>query len=324
FGDSDALDIGDWVLAIGNPFSLDSTVSAGIISAKGRSLQKVQRGDFLQTDASINPGNSGGPLINLQGEVVGINTAIASASGGNQGIGFAIPSNTAKWVVAQLIGKGRVTRAYLGVSTRSIDADLATKLGVAPRQGVLVDVVHDGTPSDAGGVKRNDVIISFDGQQVSSNEELQKVVERADTSAKHKLAIIRDKVKGEITLSVKELPDNFEEVGSKLLGSKPKPYSDNRVGIMVAELEPEVIASRFGIKATSGVTIINVNPSSVADRCGLKQGMVIEKIDDITISTTKDYTAAMNRGPLSGGFNFEVATPDGNKKIEVIQTKPKR
>ena len=149
-GNSDKLEIGDWVIAIGNPFELETTVSAGIISGKGRELGSIRRAQFLQTDAAINPGNSGGPLINLEGEVVGINTAIASNSGGYQGIGFAIPANLARWVTDQLIAKGKVERAYIGVQMGPLDARMASKLGVKDRAGVLVNDVVPGSPAAAG------------------------------------------------------------------------------------------------------------------------------------------------------------------------------
>ncbi len=314
FGNSDILDIGDWVLAIGNPFELDSTVSAGIISAKGRTLSRVQRGDFLQTDASINPGNSGGPLINLNGEIVGINTAIASASGGNQGIGFAIPSNSAKWIVGQLIDGGTVKRAYLGVQTKPINAEQAARLGVVPGHGVLVERVFEDTPGEKGGIKRDDVILAFDGESINSAEGLQKVVERADVDAKHKLSIIRAKQTGEITLSVARMPEDFDSPKRRTRSG----HNDGPLGIMIADLTDDT-ASRLQISATSGVVIVNVIPGSIADRAGLKQGMVIERIDDLPIETIKDYQAARKRGPLSDGFDFEVVTASGKQKITVKQ-----
>jgi len=317
FGDSDALDIGDWVLAIGNPFDLDSTVSAGIISAKGRTLKKIERGDFLQTDASINPGNSGGPLINLHGEIIGINTAIASSTGTYQGIGFAIPANSAKWIANQLMTNKRVIRAYLGVDTALITADMATDLGVGPRQGVVVTRVFEDTPGEKGGLKRDDVILAFDGITVNTPEELDKWVERADVNELHTLSVMRAKKKGEIKLAIAEMPAGFTPTKS-LLGERAKPHSDGPIGLLVLELTQEM-ASRFEIKADSGVMIMNVIPGSLADRAGLKQGMVIEKIDTITIETTQDYIAARKRGPLNEGFDFHVVTPEGKKTINIIR-----
>lgn len=311
-GNSDILDIGDWVLAIGNPFELDSTVSAGIISAKGRTLRKVERGDFLQTDASVNPGNSGGPLINLNGEVVGINTAIASASGGNQGIGFAIPSNTARWIVAQLVSSGMVVRAYLGVETVPITAELAEKHGAQVRRGVLVDRVLEDTPGEKGGVHRNDIILAFDGVDVNTPEELQKVVEKADINKSHVLNVIRDKKPGKIELNVARLSEEQLSASPRKVNS----HSDVRLGILVIDFTEEM-AAKYKIKAKSGVVIVDVIYRSVADIFGLQVGMVIEKIDDLPIENTKDYEAARRRGPLSEGFDFDVITPEGKKRITV-------
>jgi len=315
FGDSDILDIGDWVLAIGNPFDLDSTVSAGIISAKGRTLKKVERGEFLQTDASINPGNSGGPLINLHGEIIGINTAIASGTGTYQGVGFAIPSNSAKWIADQLIANGRVIRAYLGVDTALITAEMARDLGVEPRQGVVVTRVFEETPGEKGGIQRDDVILAFNNVPVSTPEELDKLVERTNVSEQHTLSVVRAKKKGEIKLSIEEMPAGFSPTKS-LLGERAKPHTDSPLGLLVLELTQEM-ASRYQIKAESGVMVMSVVPGSLADRSGLKQGMVIEQIDTVKIETTQDYIAARKRGPLSEGFDYHVVTPEGKKTITI-------
>lgn len=190
-GDSDALDIGDWVIAIGSPFELETTVSAGIISGKNRSLRKVQRGKLLQTDAAINPGNSGGPLVNLDGEVVGINTAIASTSRGYQGIGFAIPSNHAKWIVRQLIENGSVNRAYLGVNIADLTRGDAQRRGLPPIRGVLVSDVRPDSPAARAGLQPNDVIVEFAGIRVRDARDLQGVVEQKPVGTSHPMKIIR-------------------------------------------------------------------------------------------------------------------------------------
>ena len=183
-GNSDEMEVGDWVLAIGCPFGLEQTVSAGIISGKGRELESNNHDQFLQTDAAINPGNSGGPLVNLDGQVIGINTAIATNSGGYQGIGFSIPINTAKWVMKQLLSNGKVTRAYLGVQLEELNADLASKLGTKVNEGVLVaDVVAD-SPAAAAGLHDGDVIVSFDGTAVHNGRELRDLVEQSAIGSK--------------------------------------------------------------------------------------------------------------------------------------------
>ncbi|MGC4005307.1 MAG: trypsin-like peptidase domain-containing protein [Pirellulales bacterium] len=191
-GDSDQLEIGDWVIAIGNPFELESTVSAGIISGKGRELGMIRRAKFLQTDAAINPGNSGGPLLNLDGEIVGINTAIASNTGSFNGIGFAIPANHAKWVAAQLTGKGVVERGYLGVGVSQLTPDLARKWNVRPNQGVVVGEVKEGTPAADAGIQEGDVILSVNGHVVATPRDLQEQVERLPFNAKQSIAVLRD------------------------------------------------------------------------------------------------------------------------------------
>ena len=173
-GDSDALEIGDWVIAVGNPFNQELTVSAGIISGKGRNLQDRKRTQYLQTDAAINPGNSGGPLVDLDGEVVGINTAIASSSGGFQGVGFAVPINQAKWVVDQLVHGGAVKRAYLGVIVGDIAGDLAEQLGVHRHQGVFVNEVLPDSPAAKAGLQEGDVITEYGGKHVGTPGELQR------------------------------------------------------------------------------------------------------------------------------------------------------
>ncbi|MDP6444800.1 MAG: trypsin-like peptidase domain-containing protein, partial [Pirellulaceae bacterium] len=178
FGDSNKLEIGDWVIAIGSPFELEATVSAGIISGKGRGIRKVRRGQLLQTDAAINPGNSGGPLVNLDGEVVGLSTAIASRNGGYQGIGFVIPINRAQWAARELINHGRVRRAYLGIQIRDIDTSTGRELGVPARFGVWVqNVIPDG-PAAVAGLEGGDVIVEFSGHRVHSTRDLQDVVEQ--------------------------------------------------------------------------------------------------------------------------------------------------
>ncbi len=213
-GDSDALDIGDWVLAIGNPFDLDLTVSAGIISSKGRVLPSSRRAHFLQTDAAINPGNSGGPLVNLDGEVVGINTAIASASGVYEGVGFAIPSNLARWVADQLIAHGRVRRAYLGVAIAEVDPRAARELGVAVRQGVLVSEIFPNSPAAKAELRAGDVITAFAGRTVAQPRELQELVERAAIDSTQSIRIVRDGRARELSITVEALPDGFDRQGA--------------------------------------------------------------------------------------------------------------
>lgn len=207
-GDSDALRIGDWVIAIGSPFELETTVSAGIISGKGREIHKIQRGKLLQTDAAINPGNSGGPLVNLDGEVIGINTAIASSSGGYQGIGFAIPSNQVRWIAEQLLRRGRVERSYLGVGITDLDPTRATEMGLPPISGVLVNRVNLDGPAQNSGIQRNDVIVEFAGQRVLDARDLQSVVEQQPDGSRHRIKVIRAGHTAELEIAVAPMPQD--------------------------------------------------------------------------------------------------------------------
>ena len=191
-GDSSRMNVGDWVIAIGSPFELETTVSAGIISGMGRGIAKIERGKLLQTDAAINPGNSGGPLVNLDGQVVGINTAIASSNGGYQGIGFVIPSNRAKWVMKELLTHGSVRRAFLGIHIDELSPVTAEKLNLPARSGVyVVDVLNDGPAQDAG-MRINDVIVEFAGERVRGWRDLQDVVEQKPIDSKQAVKVIRD------------------------------------------------------------------------------------------------------------------------------------
>ena len=190
-GNSDQVDVGDWVIAIGNPFEFDTTVSAGIISGKNRLLDKIKRGKLLQTDAAINPGNSGGPLVDLEGKVIGINTAIASKNGGYQGVGFAIPINNARWVVNQLAKHGAVRRGYLGVTCKPFTPADAARANLPPIAGVIVTSVKPATPAERGGIQLNDVIVEFAGMRIRDQRDLQSVVERKPVGSTQTVKITR-------------------------------------------------------------------------------------------------------------------------------------
>jgi serine protease Do len=205
-GDSDALKVGDWVLAVGNPFGLEATVTAGIISAKGRGLGVSPREDFLQTDTPINPGNSGGPLVNLRGNVIGINTAISSTTGGYQGIGFTIPSNMAKWVGRQLIENGNVRWAYLGIGVRTLTPQLAARYGVHDLAGLLVVDVRRNSPAAKAGVHSHDVITKFDDTPVSDPHQLQSLADMSEIGSQHTLHLLRDGKSTPIRVTIAEQP----------------------------------------------------------------------------------------------------------------------
>jgi len=289
-GNSDDLRIGDWVVAIGNPFgfALDNpepTVTAGVISALHRSLGRTlarerNYNDLIQTDAAINPGNSGGPLVNLKGEIVGINVAIFTTSGGYQGVGFAIPINSAKRVLAQLISGKEILYGWLGVTVQDLTQELAQHFGLSDTKGALVAGVLKDGPAQAAGIKEGDVIRKFGDEEIDSVRRLLSAVSKAEVGKKIKVAIWRDKEEINLEVKVAQRPESLEEVSS-VAGSTWR-------GMEVGEITPE-LARQFGIKATQGVVIVNIEPKSPADEAGLLPGEVILGINQVPINNLSDY-----------------------------------
>ena len=322
-GDSDGAEVGDWVLALGDPFGLEGTVTAGIISAKGRSdLGISTNGSFLQTDAAINPGNSGGPLVNLDGEVVGINTAISSNSGGYQGVGFAVPVNVAKWIVPQLEKTGSVQRGYLGVIIQPVTPELAQQFKVNVREGVVVASVQDDTPAAKAGVKPGDVILSFDGKKVSSPQELQALVERAKTGSTQTLTVNRDGKQTDLQVTVAELPKEAGLAQRGHLrrqgrGGMAESSSFDSLGVQAETLTAEV-AERLGIRARSGVVITGVRTGSSADEAGLDTGMVITEANRQPVKTVDDLRKVLANRSGDKGVLLLVTSGQGSRFI-VIQ-----
>lgn len=323
-GDSDACEIGDWVLAVGSPFGLQSTVTAGIISAKGRAQGILEREDFLQTDAAINPGNSGGPLVNLDGEVVGINTAISSRSGGYDGVGFAIPVNMARWVSRQLIDHGLVKRGYLGVAIQPVSNQLAKQFGIKVGQGAIVGQVVPGSPAADAKVESGDVILTLNHKPVSNPRNLQGIVEQLDTGKGYPLEILRDGKKQTLTVSVKEMPANYTAAGveehEKAPGKEPevaKPTQFKEVGIEVQEVDTQ-LTEQLGYKGpVKGVLVSDVSADSPADAAGLKSGMVIEKVGTKTVTTVAEFTVAMKDLSVEKGILVLVRTPSGSRFVVI-------
>ena len=266
-------------MAIGNPFGLDSTVTSGIVSAKGRHIGQGPYDNFIQTDASINPGNSGGPLINLRGEVIGINTAIFSRTGGNIGIGFAIPVNLVKELLPQLRGKGKVTRGYLGVLIQKVTPELAESLGMEKSQGALVANVSKDGPADKSGVKVGDVIVEFDGKEIKDSGELPIIVARTAVDKKVRMKVLRDKKELTLNVAVGELKD--EEV----VASAPE---KGEMGLTVQRLTPQ-IAESLGLEKAEGIVVSAVEPGSAADEAGIRRGDVIVEIDRKPIRNLDEY-----------------------------------
>ncbi len=314
-GRSSEMEIGDWVIAIGHPFSLDTTVSAGIISGKGRGLASVSRAQFLQTDAAINPGNSGGPLVNLRGEVVGINTAIATNSGGYQGIGFAVPVDLAKWVIDQLSANGTVKRAYLGVKIEPLTAELARQFQVADSQGVLVAEVNADTPAARAGMKEGDVVVSFDGHKVANPRDLQAVVERTPTDKQATMNVIRDGKSVELKVKLEYLPED-RVVSSRPMVEPQKSSSDDTfrsqdLGLELSNMT-DAVAAQLGYQDFSGVLVSHVESGSVADRQGLREGMLVLKVNRQAVSNVKEFEQAMAKATLNEGVLFQVRSEAGN------------
>ena len=312
-GDSDQVEIGDWVVALGQPFGLESTVTAGIISAKNRGLGITDRESFLQTDAAINPGNSGGPLVNLRGEIIGINTAISSRSGGNEGIGFAVPSNLASWVSKQLIDHGSVKRAYLGVGIQPVTQDLATQLAVAPRSGVAVTEVFPKTPAAKSGLQSGDVIVSFDGQPVKEPQELQLAVESSELGKSLVIDIIRDGKPMQLTFKPEEQPNDYGVRTAKNSQSRSGKRMEN-FGLEVAPMD-SAVAQQLGMEGVEGVVITAVRDGSAAAEAGLDSGMVITHINRIKVASVDQFVQAMEKSKPGAGTLLLVRTENGSRFV---------
>jgi serine protease Do len=296
FGDSDELKVGQWVVAIGSPFGLERTVTAGIVSAKGRVIGSGPYDDFIQTDASINPGNSGGPLLNMNGEVIGINTAIV-ASG--QGIGFAIPVNLARKVISQLQTKGEVVRGWLGVAIQDVNQDMAEYYGLEGQKGVLVADVFKGDPAEKAGIRPKDVITEVNGKTVETSRELTGMIADIPVGDTARVKVIRDgKPK---TFRVKIAKRNDARVASR----REPGQREEAFGIQVTAITDE-IAQRFNITETSGVIVSDVERGSAGDQAGIRIGDIIKEINHQVIESVSDYDEAIKRADPDETLNLFV------------------
>ncbi|MDD4223032.1 MAG: Do family serine endopeptidase [Candidatus Cloacimonetes bacterium] len=294
-GDSANLEIGDWAIAIGNPFGdvgLDRTVTLGVISAIGRSNLNFGTNspiyqDYIQTDAAINPGNSGGPLLNINGEVIGINSAITSTSGGNIGIGFAIPVNLAKRVVEDLVADGKVTRAYIGISPQEITSDLMEALNLSEVSGVLVAKVETDSPAHKAGLSVGDVILEFNGEKVPNVSKFRIAVATSRVGSRVPVKVIRD---DETKVLYIEL-DNFPE--DALASEEEASSPDSGAGISV-EATDSAYAQRNNIKADKGVIVSAIESNSPASRAGIQVGFVILKVGNTVVNSPNEYNTAMD------------------------------
>jgi serine protease Do len=284
-GDSDKLKVGTWVVAVGSPFGLEQTVTAGIVSAKGRIIGAGPYDDFIQTDASINPGNSGGPLVDMGGRVVGINTAIV-ASG--QGIGFAIPVDMANTVIAQLKEKGEVTRGWLGVGIQDLTPELAEYYGLEDQKGILVTQVFEGDPAEKAGVEPNDIIIAVDGQNIGSARELSSLVANTAVGGKTKITLLRNGEKKVVTATLANQPKDLASVGQTSEES-------GELGLQVADLSAER-AQQFGLDPDEkGVLVVDVENASRAARADVRVGDIIKGVNRNKVKDLESYRELINR-----------------------------
>jgi serine protease Do len=281
-GDSKTTDVGDWVIAIGNPFNVGMTVTAGIVSAKGRILGG-DYDDFIQTDASINPGNSGGPLINTKGEVIGINTAIYSRTGANNGIGFAIPIDMARNVMDQLKAHGRVVRGWLGVEIQEVTPDLAQSFGLPKPEGALVASADKDGPAGKGGIERGDIVLSFNGHPVDDEHELPALVAQTPINQKVPVEVVRNGKHMTIDVTIGERKE------PQVASAKAETPGGNW-GMQVGDITPE-IAQQFHLEGTKGVVIQKVAPDSPSAEAGLQPGDVVMEVNHDKVATVSDFVA---------------------------------
>lgn len=290
FGDSDELEVGDWAIAVGNPFGLQASVTVGVVSAKGRNqLHVADFEDFIQTDAAINPGNSGGPLLDVEGRVIGVNTAIVTGSGGYMGIGFAIPSNMAQGIMAQLIKDGSVTRGFLGVTLQPVDSDLATFYKLDSTRGALVADVVKGSPADLAGIKQEDIILSYNGTPVDNLSAFRNQVSLMAPGSKIKLRVNREGKEIDLIVTVTTLPTDVSGPNNPV----------QKLGLKVQNLNPD-IAQQLGYIEDKGVVVTYVEPKSKAEEAALRPGALIMAVNRKKVGSVEEFNAAINEASKQG------------------------
>ena len=302
-GDSDRLEVGDWVVAIGNPFGLGNTVTAGIVSAKYRQIGAGAYDSFIQTDASINPGNSGGPLLNAAGEVIGINSAIFSQSGGSIGIGFAIPINMAKELLPHL-KKGKVVRGWLGVTIQPITPELKEKLKLKDQKGALVADVSSNGPAEKAGIERGDVIVSFDGKEIKESNDLPYRVAATPVGKGVPVEVVRKGQKKTLQVKIGELK---EEPSAPETGEAER---DSPLGMRVEQLTPE-IARNLGLSETTGVVVVEVVPESPAAEGGVQPGDIILEVDQAPVKDLAQFNRKIKASKAGDNILFLIKRRDG-------------
>ena len=312
-GDSSKLEVGEWVIAIGNPFGLDQTVTVGVVSATGRSSVGISEyEDFIQTDAAINPGNSGGPLLNVRGEVVGINTALFSRTGGYMGIGFAIPVNMAKNIENQLHAKGKVVRGWLGVMIQNVDKNLAESFGLKEANGILISEVQDNSPASAAGLKQGDVIVKLNDTPLTDVSDLRNRIAMLEPGSTAMLQIIREGREKKVQVTIAEQPSGFSS-------KEPITQKDQmeKFGLTLQELTPE-IADKFDYQQGSGLIISDVKPGSAADAANLKPGYLVEEIDKMKVRNMADLKKALEKSKDSDKILLKVRFGDYSTYVVLV------
>lgn len=321
FGDSDKIRVGDWILAVGNPFGLGSSVTAGIVSAKSRDIESGAYDNFIQTDAAINQGNSGGPMFNLAGEVIGINSALFSTNGASQGVGFAIPVNLAGWVISQLRENGEVKRGWIGVKIQPNSAEIAAGLGLKPNRGVVVSGAAENSPAAQAGLLAGDIILNFNGHEIDNTKNLSRLIAETPVGTKAPMTIWRNHKEQQLTIPVQLMSE----------APAPKPQSDepaethisgkgSLLGIEIREITPEIIENYTLPPSAAGVIITDVLPNSDAAHKGLKIGDIIVKVDKkdvIDARSFQDYIAEAaheNRRPV-------LLAVQGNEALHFVAVK---
>jgi serine protease Do len=303
-GNSSQLDVGDWVMAIGNPFGLEHTVTAGIVSAKGRVIGAGPYDNFIQTDASINPGNSGGPLINGLGEVIGVNSAIFSQTGGNVGIGFAIPVDLAKKVVEQLRKNGRVVRGWLGIRAQDVSPQLASSLGLTRNGGemAVVTEVTENSPAAEAGIKTGDVIAELNGKPLPKSHDLPSLIADTVPGQKAILKLFRGKLERTVAIKIGELSDEGDL-------TQPTEVREPEIGLRVQRITPEALR-RLGLSSTKGVLVVEVQSGTPADQVGIEAADVIREVNQRPVNNVKDFERAIRQGRRGDRILFLVQRGD--------------
>ncbi|MEW6734597.1 MAG: DegQ family serine endoprotease [Acidobacteriota bacterium] len=305
-GDSDVMEQGDWVVAIGSPFGLEQTITAGIISAKGRHVGRSQYNNFIQTDASINPGNSGGPLVNMSGQVVGINTMIFSESGGNQGIGFAVPSNLVRSVYDQLVSRGKVVRGYLGVTIGEVTPEQVKNLNLTVSEGAFVNDVQSDSPAARAGIQSGDVIVGFDGKPIKDHHQLTSLVAETPVGRQAEIKFIRDGKPQTTRVTIVERDRRVDQIGENPFeeeGNSPESESAGKLGLSASNLSEDQTAN---LRIKNGAVIDQIVPGGPAAEAGLQRGDIIHKVNTQPIRSVSDLSAVLKTLKSGDSITLQV------------------